>query len=113
MPGSVGADSKDGSAAYTAVPSSAQEQGIVVGLLDGNVIQVTIDGVPDAVTLAGSSAPPPLLADGTPSCGGQEAAARLSVLLPIGSTIALEAVGDADERNERSALVRHVWNRGQ
>ena len=109
LPSSAGADSTDGSAAYIAVPSGAQEQGIVVGLLDGNIIQVTIDGVPDAVSLAGSSAPPPLLADGTPACGGQEAAARLGVLLPIGTTIALEAVGNADERDERSALVRHVW----
>lgn len=109
LPGSAGADSKDGSAAFPTVPGDAQEQGIVVGLLDGNIIQVTIDGVPDAVALAGSSAPPPLLADGTPSCGGQEAAARLGVLLPIGATIALEPAGNADERNERSALVRHVW----
>ncbi|MFT4037397.1 MAG: hypothetical protein QM692_04395 [Thermomicrobiales bacterium] len=108
-PGVTIAESADGSASYSSVPTGAREQGVVVGLLDGNIIQVTIDGVPDAVALAGSNAPAPLLVDGTPACGGQEAANRLAALLPIGSTIALEALDGADARNERSALVRHVW----
>lgn len=109
LPGPAQAELMDGSASYASMPSSAWEEGVVVGLLDGNIIQVTIDGVSDAVALAGSIAPDPVLADGTPACGGQEAAARLAALLPIGSTIALQALDGADERNKRGALVRHVW----
>lgn len=90
------------------VPSNV-ELAEVVAVVDGEVIEVTIDGSSEEVRLIGIDAPDLDVdeEDVVEECFAQESADRLRRLLPAGKSIYLERENDDRDGNER--LWRYVW----
>lgn len=82
------------------VPSSAK-RATVVEHLDGDKIEVALDGEQEVVLLAGVDAPDPN------ECFADEAAEYVTELVPNGTTVYLERSGEDKDGKDR--LIRYVW----
>jgi micrococcal nuclease len=76
------------SLSISAVPTWAQEAD-VVGVVDGDTVDVSIDGVETRVRILNMNAPEDNAITGKSECLGPEATAALESLLPPGSTVEL------------------------
>jgi micrococcal nuclease len=91
----------------------AQEQearmlGQVLAVIDGSTLRVRLDtGSTEIVRLRGIVVPAGASPAGTVGCFGPEAAARLAILAPAGSSIELDI--DAPERDDDGRLLAYVW----
>ena len=81
----------------------------VVAVIDGDTIDVAIDGRRERVRMLGIDTPEVHPADGPPECFGPEAAAFTASLLPPGSEIRLER--DIVGRDHYGRLLAHVYRR--
>lgn len=77
-----------GSLSISAVPTWAQEAE-VIGVVDGDTVDVRVDGVEERVRILNMNAPEDNAVTGESECLGPEATAALEYLLPVGSRIEL------------------------
>jgi len=83
-------------------------QGQVVAVVDGGTLRVRLDAASvETVRLRGLNAPASTASDGPVGCFGLEAAARLAILAPSGSSVELEI--DVPERDPGGRLLAYVW----
>jgi micrococcal nuclease len=79
---------------------------VVERVVDGDTIDVTIDGRGDTVRLIGIDTPETKKPDTPVECYGPEASARLAELLPPGTPVRLER--DIDSRDKFGRLLAYV-----
>lgn len=97
-------------------PQSAEEAaqgpeavalGTVVYVIDGDTVDLEIDGERERVRLLGIDAPESVHRSVPEQCFGAESAAALTELLPIGSTVRLER--DQDPRDRFGRLLLYLY----
>lgn len=90
-------------------PSAATptDTGIVEGVVDGDTIDVTIDGADERIRLLGIDTPETKVPERPPECFGPEAAARTTSLLPAGTVVRLER--DIVARDDYGRLLAYVY----
>ncbi len=81
--------------------------GTVVFVIDGDTVDVEIDGERERVRLLGIDAPESVHRSVPEQCFGAEAAAALTELLPIGSELTLER--DEDPRDRFGRLLLYLY----
>ncbi|MBA3606138.1 MAG: thermonuclease family protein [Acidimicrobiia bacterium] len=81
--------------------------GAVELVVDGDTIDVIIDGTGERVRLLGIDTPETHVDDGPPECYGPEAAAFTTSLLPVGTTVRLER--DIVGRDDYGRLLAYVY----
>lgn len=84
----------------------ADANAVVERVVDGDTIDVTIDGRRDTVRLIGIDTPETKKPDTPVECYGPEASARLTELLPPGTPVRLER--DIDSRDKYRRLLAYV-----
>ena len=103
---SSGTSSADTTVA-TAPPTTYVANATVVGVVDGDTIDVTVDGTEERVRLIGIDTPE-TVKQGTPvECWGPEASARTKELLPAGTPVYLER--DLVARDDYGRLLSYVF----
>jgi micrococcal nuclease len=80
---------------------------VVTRVVDGDTIDVAIQGRDETVRLLGIDTPEIHLETGVPECFGPEAAAHTAVLLPTGTSVRLER--DIVGRDHYGRLLAHVY----
>jgi micrococcal nuclease len=94
-------------AACTATtPSAGDGAATVVAAVDGDTLDVRVDGRRERVRLLGIDAPETKHPTKPVECFGPEAAARLAELLPAGTPI--ELTRDAEARDDYGRLLAYV-----
>ena len=81
---------------------SPPAEAAVVEVIDGDTIDVTIDGVSERVRLIGIDAPE------MDTCGGPEAREHLAALLAVHATVVLTEGRDGEERDRYDRMLRYV-----
>ena len=81
----------------------------VVTVVDGDTVEVAIDGRTERVRLIGIDTPETVHPTEPVECFGPEASARLGDLLPAGTEVDL--VGDVEERDRYDRLLAYVLRR--
>jgi endonuclease YncB( thermonuclease family) len=82
--------------------------GQVVAVVDGGTLRVRLDaGTVETVRLRGLHVPASASSTAPPECFGSQAAGRLAVLAPVGSSVELQ-IG-VPERDEDGRLLAFVW----
>ncbi|MDQ3470167.1 MAG: thermonuclease family protein [Actinomycetota bacterium] len=81
--------------------------GTVEFVVDGDTIDVIVDGTEERVRLLGIDTPETHVDDGPPECYGPEAAAFTTSLLPVGTTVRLER--DIVGRDDYGRLLAYVY----
>ena len=84
----------------------ADANAVVERVVDGDTIDVSIDGRGDTVRLIGIDTPETKKPDTPVECFGPEASARLAELLPPGTPVRLER--DIDSRDKFGRLLAYV-----
>ncbi|MFV0308309.1 MAG: thermonuclease family protein [Desertimonas sp.] len=87
--------------------SSRDGVGRVERVIDGDTIDVTIDGHDERVRLLGIDTPETKIPDTAPECYGPEASARTGDLLPAGTSVRLER--DVVARDDYGRLLAYVY----
>jgi micrococcal nuclease len=80
---------------------------VVVHPIDGDTIDVTIDGQDEHVRLIGMDTPESVARDRPIECFGPEAKARMAELLPAGTAVRLER--DVEARDKYGRLLAYVF----
>jgi micrococcal nuclease len=90
-------------------PSTATIPGaaVVEFVIDGDTVDVVIDGEEERVRLIGIDTPESRVDDGPPECFGPEAAAFTAELLPPGTDVRLER--DVVARDDYGRLLAYVF----
>jgi len=89
-------------------PPSGLQEATVARVVDGDTIEVSLNGVVEDVRLIGIDTPE-TVAPGSPvECFGPEASDQVMALL-TGTTVYLEADASQDERDRYDRLLRYVW----
>ena len=91
------------SSAETTVPGAA----VVEFVIDGDTVDIVIDGEEERVRLIGIDTPESRVDDGPPECFGPEASAFTAELLPAGSNVRLER--DVVARDDYGRLLAYVY----
>ena len=89
------------------VVSVLKANGVVAHVVDGDTIDVTIDGVTEPVRLIGVNTPETVDPRKPVQCFGPEASAHTKGLLPAGSAVRLER--DAEARDKYGRLLAYVY----
>ena len=90
------------------VPGRGDSAAAVVSKeVDGDTIHVHISGGDEKVRFIGINTPETHGPGGLKECYGQEAAARMAELLPVGTKVDL--VGDKDQRDRYGRLLAYVY----
>lgn len=76
----------------------------VTRVVDGDTIEVRLNGLPDRVRFVGVNAPE---TSGQAECYAREAAAYVDRLLPYGAQVGLER--DISDRDQFGRLLRYIW----
>jgi micrococcal nuclease len=99
----------DGTAAGTATATTAvyEANATVVGVVDGDTIDVTVDGREERVRLIGIDTPETVKPDTPVECYGPQASARTKELLPAGTPVRLER--DLVARDDYGRLLAYVF----
>lgn len=95
-----------------ASPSSALENGTtatIVKVVDGDTIQVNINGTRETVRIIGINTPETVDPRRPVECFGKEASDKAKTLLPVGKTIELEEDLSQDTRDRYNRLLRYVF----
>jgi micrococcal nuclease len=79
----------------------------VANLVDGDTLDVEIDGDEVTVRLIGMNTPETVAPNEPVGCFGPEASDRTGAMLPVGRTVWLEA--DVTDTDRFDRLLRHVW----
>ncbi len=87
----------------------ARSAATVVRVVDGDTVDVTIDGRQERLRLIGIDTPETVDPRGPVQCFGREASDRAKQLLTAGSAVRLEADPSQDERDNFGRLLRYVW----
>lgn len=82
----------------------------LVGVVDGDTIDVTVDGVEERVRLIGIDTPETKKPETPVQCFGPEASAYTESLLPDGTTLHLER--DVEARDKYGRLLAYVYVAG-
>lgn len=85
----------------------AAGHGIVTHPVDGDTVDVRIDGVEERVRLIGMDTPESVAEDRPVECFGPEAKDRLAELLPAGTEVRLER--DVEARDRYGRLLAYVF----
>jgi micrococcal nuclease len=101
--------------AATAVPVAGQAQrpeqagvaAVVVRVVDGDTVDVRVDGRDERIRLIGIDTPETKKPGSPVECFGPEAADRLAALLPVGSEVRL--LGDVEPRDDYGRLLAYVF----
>ena len=94
--------------ACSAPPVEPWSEVTVIGVVDGDTIDVEIAGAGrERVRLIGIDTPESVIPGEAPECFGPEAAARLSALLPEGTPVSLER--DVEARDPYGRLLAYVY----
>lgn len=83
---------------------------ILVGVVDGDTIDVTLDGIDERVRLIGIDTPETKKPETPVQCFGPEASAYTESLLPDGTTLHLER--DVEARDKYGRLLAYVYVAG-
>jgi micrococcal nuclease len=83
--------------------------GIVVGVVDGDTIDITIGRRDERVRLLGVDTPETVDPDRAPECFGYEASARTAELLPAGTEVRIQR--DVEARDRYGRLLAYVFRR--
>ena len=89
------------------VVTSPAGTAVVVRIIDGDTIDITIDGTDERVRLLGIDTPETKIPDVPPECYGPEASARTIQLLPAGTGVRLER--DIVGRDDYGRLLAYVY----
>lgn len=81
--------------------------GVVTHLVDGDTLDVDLDGTTERVRLIGVDTPESVAPNRPVQCYGTEASAYLAALVPVGSTVRLER--DAEARDQYGRLLAYVY----
>jgi micrococcal nuclease len=84
--------------------------GVVAHLVDGDTLDVRIDGSVERVRLIGIDTPESVAEDRPVECFGPEAKDRLAELLPVGTQVRLER--DVEARDRYGRLLAYVFRAG-
>lgn len=84
--------------------------GTVVGVVDGDTVDVRVHGVTERVRLIGIDTPESVAQDRPVQCFGAEASARTASLLPAGTEVRIER--DEVTRDRYGRLLAYVWRTG-
>jgi micrococcal nuclease len=79
---------------------------VVVGVVDGDTIDVEVDGRDTRVRLIGIDTPETKIPDEPPECHGPEASAHTLTVLPPGTPVRLER--DVEPRDDYGRLLAYV-----
>jgi len=91
----------------TSAPVTGAGGATVEFVVDGDTIDVLIDGSEERVRLLGIDTPETRLDDGPPECYGPEATAFTTSLLPAGTAVRLER--DVVGRDDYGRLLAYVY----
>lgn len=89
------------------VVTSPVGTGVVRWVVDGDTVDITIDGTEERVRLLGIDTPETKVPDTPAECFGPEAAARTAQLLPVGTRVRLER--DIVGRDDYGRLLAYVY----
>jgi micrococcal nuclease len=81
---------------------ASADEAVVVKVIDGDTVDVTLDGRPERVRLLNIDAPETKHPDRAVECLGPEAADRLRSLLPVGARVRLEYDQERTDRYNRT-----------
>jgi micrococcal nuclease len=95
------------SSLYPAMPSGLKRVK-VVRVVDGDTVDVNLDGVTTRLRLIGINTPETVDPDRPVECFGPEASKRAKALLE-GQSIMLEADSSQDDRDRYNRLLRYIW----
>jgi micrococcal nuclease len=99
-----------GSAEDERAASAQDGLAVVTHPVDGDTVDVQIDGVEERVRLIGIDTPESVAEDRPVECFGPEAKARLAELLPEGTEVRLER--DVEARDRYGRLLAYVFRAG-
>lgn len=88
-------------------PSDDAGRATVTFVIDGDTIDVEVDGIAERVRLIGVDTPETVDPDRPAQCFGAEASARTAELLPVGTVVRLER--DDVARDQYGRLLAYVW----
>lgn len=88
-------------------PPAAPDTGVVEWVIDGDTIDVTINGTDERIRLLGIDTPETKVPNTPAECFGPEAAARTAELLPVGTEVRLER--DIVARDDYGRLLAYVY----
>lgn len=83
---------------------------VVVDVVDGDTVEVRVDGRVEAVRLLGIDTPETVDPHRPVGCFGPEASARTAELLPVGTAVSLER--DVEGRDHFGRLLAYVFRAG-
>jgi micrococcal nuclease len=89
-------------------PPSGLQAATVARVVDGDTIEVSLNGAVEDVRLIGINTPETVDPSSPVECFGPEASNRAKELL-TGATVYLEADASQDERDRYDRLLRYVW----
>ncbi|MFP5255088.1 MAG: thermonuclease family protein [Acidimicrobiia bacterium] len=84
--------------------------GVVTHPVDGDTVDVRIEGAVERVRLIGIDTPESVSEDRPVECFGPEAKARLAELLPVGTEVRIER--DVEARDRYGRLLAYVFRAG-
>lgn len=90
-------------------PAAPAGVGVVTHPVDGDTVDVRIDGTEERVRLIGIDTPESVAEDRPVECFGPEAKVRLAELLPVGTEVRLER--DVEARDRYGRLLAYVIRR--
>lgn len=88
-------------------PARPAGTGTIEWVVDGDTVDIVIDGHEERVRLLGIDTPESVIPDTPPECYGPEAAARTAELLPVGTEVRLER--DVVARDDYGRLLAYVF----
>ena len=88
-------------------PSADAGSGRVVQVIDGDTVDIRLDGTTERVRLIGVDTPETVAHDRAVQCFGAEASARTKALLPPGTEVRVER--DEVTRDQYGRLLAYVW----
>ncbi len=92
---------------YPSMPSGLKRVN-VVRVVDGDTVDVNLDGVTTRLRLIGINTPETVDPNKPVECYGPEASKRAHVLLD-GQSVLLEGDSSQDERDKYNRLLRYIW----
>lgn len=95
-----------GSAGQAEPPTDATDIGTIEYIIDGDTVDVIVQGVEERVRLIGIDTPEKRGGFRDPECFGDEATAYMQTLLPEGTTVRLEI--DAEPRDDFGRLLAYL-----
>lgn len=91
-------------------PPRSGGAGVVVGVVDGDTVDIAFDGTEERVRLIGVDTPESVAHDRPVQCYGAEASHRLAELLPGGTPVRVER--DVEARDRYGRLLGYVYRSG-